>query len=495
MRTWQNGVAAIVITAVMGCTGSASPGQAPNGAPPMAKLSQFDKAQYCDIAVGAAGSLHAVFTEESPSTQTTYLYYRASTDGGRTWSAVKNLSDDETTNDASYSRVMADAQGRVYVVWKYVGRGSLTDGPGGIAPGDLTVRVLEGGTWSPRMLLGDAKVPSFSWFAAKDAAGAVHIVWSQSPKDAALAAPNSGSDTAGLIRQVRMNGSSAPAPVDVIVPKPLLTAQEQATMTAAGHYPPREDTQPRQVGLINLRGYIDAAGKVHFVAEDPGNTMGPGPQVGHRVVLWNGSHMSFLHTYSLSGSPNTFNNPPSLIPDAQGQDHLFRMPEQAETASVRDYLVQNGALGDPTDVLGPSSPKGAIARWQVSSLPGGQIALTAAISEKGGFSQDDLELMVTIRDGQGHWSTPVSLTRNAASQAATRTSTGGGSSVGELVTYSPRFAAVILDADGHRCVLMVNSADTLLSVGNPVANGTGQVATAIGIPGRVDAPQVFFRRW
>ena len=27
-----------------------------------------------------------------------------------------------------------------------------------------------------------------SWFAAKDAAGAVHIVWSQSPKDAALAA-------------------------------------------------------------------------------------------------------------------------------------------------------------------------------------------------------------------------------------------------------------------------------------------------------------------
>ena len=399
MRTWHGGVAAIVIAAVIGCTGSASSGQAPAGAAPMIKLSQFDKARYCDVAVGAAGSLHAVFTEESPSTHVTYLYYRASTDGGRTWSAVKNLSDDETTNDASYSRVIADAQGRVYVVWKYVGHGSNIDGPGGIAPGDLTFRALEGGTWSPRMLLGDAKVPELFLVRRHDAAGAVHIVWSQSPKDAALAAPNSGSDTAGLIRQVRMNGSSAPAPVDVIVPKPLLTPQEQATMTAAGHYPPREDTQPRQVGLINLRGYIDAAGKAHFVAEDPGNTMGPGPQVGHRVVLWNGSHMSFLHIYSMSGSPNTFNSPPSLIPDAQGQDHLFRMPEQAETASVRDYPLQNGAVGDPTDVLGPSTPKGAIARWHASSLPGGQIALTAAISEKGGY-QEDLELMVTIRDAQ-----------------------------------------------------------------------------------------------
>ena len=89
----------------------------------------------------------------------------------------------------------------------------------------------------------------------------------------------------------------------------------------------------------------------------------------------------------------------------------------------------------------------------------------------------------------------MSLTRNAANQSNTRTATGGGSSVGELVTYSPRSDAVILDADGRRCVLMVNSADTLLSIGTPVANGNGQAATALSLPGRVDSPMVFFRRW
>lgn len=496
MRTWHAGVAAIVITAVVGCSGSASssPGQAPAGAAPQVKLSQFDKAQYCDLAAGPGGSLHAVFTEQVPSTYTTYLYYRASTDGGRTWSAVKNLSDDETGNDASYGRVIADAKGRVYVVWKYIAHGSLLDGPGGYGGGALTFRVLEGGAWSPRMRLGDDKIPSFSWFAAKDPAGTVNVVWSQSPKDAAAAAPNSGNNTAGLVRQVRLDGATAPSPIDLIAPKPLLTPEEQATMKAANHYPPYEDTRPREVGLINLRGYIDAAGKAHFVGEDPGIHDGPtSQQTGRRIMLWNGTQLSVLRAYDRFKTVNNFNNPPSLVVDAKGQEHLIRVPEQAETPSVRDYPVQDGALGDAVDVIGPSSAKGAITKWQVSSLPGGQIAVTAAISQKGGYSMEDLELMVTIRDASGHWSAPVSLTRNAADQNFAHKDTGVASSASVSTTYSPRFATVILDADGHPCVLMVNSEDSLIGLGSPALAG-GAVVSSISTA-RVDAPMVFFKRW
>jgi hypothetical protein len=41
---------------------------------------------------------------------------------------------------------------------------------------------------------------------------------------------------------------------------------------------------------------------------------------------------------------------------------------------------------------------------------------------------------------------------------------------------------------------MVNSADTLLGLGNPSVTGSGRVVSALAV-GRVDAPMVFFRRW
>src|SRR5258708_31770380 len=54
---------------------STKPGQSP-----LVKLSQYDRAEFCDLAGGSDGQLHAVFTDQPAYDKPRYLYYRASSD-------------------------------------------------------------------------------------------------------------------------------------------------------------------------------------------------------------------------------------------------------------------------------------------------------------------------------------------------------------------------------------------------------------------------------
>src|SRR5947209_18876097 len=83
---------------------------------------------------------------------------------------------------------------------------------------------------------------------------------------------------ANLVRQAKLDGGTVTAVKDVVVPKPLLTTEEQQKLKSAGKYPTYEDTMPRQEGLINLRGLATAAGTVSFVAQQPGIQDGPPAQ-------------------------------------------------------------------------------------------------------------------------------------------------------------------------------------------------------------------------
>lgn len=478
------GLSLVALTLAGGCRACAAAGSAPT------KLSQYDRAEFCDLALGPDGALHAVFTEQPALDKPKYLYHRTSTDNGKTWSAANNLSDDESGNDASYGRVIVDGSGRLYAVWKYVRKGALLDGPGGIAPGILVFRSLAGGTWSKRVALGDAKIPIFSWFGAVGPDGAAHLVWSQLTKDT----PSTYfvASCANLVRDAVLDGPATKSIKDLTTPKPILSDEQVKQLRAANKPVKYEDTKPTETGLINLRGFVDAQGITRFVAEHPGIKDGPSSQqTGKQIVVWDGTKLTSVYAFEKYQTYNNFNNPPALLPDAAGKPHLLRAPEKSEKPCVRDYPVESDGLGEFTNVILPKSGPGKLANWQVHALPGGKMVVTAALSEKGGYDPDDLDLYVSFFDGKDKWSEPQRVTSNQSKQSGFSKETVAGNTIGALKSHKPKFASVVLASDGKPCLLMVDNEDTIVGISSPGVTGSGRAVTATGSL-RSDNPAVYF---
>lgn len=456
------------------------------------KLSQYDKAQYCDLCVGADGTIHAVYNESPVNGKPNYLYYRASTDGGATWSEAKNLSDDESGDAASYARIIADGKGRVYAVWKSLKPANWLDGPGGAAVGKLYFRCLENGTWSSAKQIGDEKLHMFSWFVAPGPAGAIHVVWSQAGRNNGASAADM-SYYANLTCHARLDGDRLTDQKDLITPKHILTQAEQEALRAQGKNFTYEETVPRQEGLWNLRGYVDAQGVAHFIAEDYGIKSGPSDQqTGSRIVHWDGKQLTPVYEFEKHRTYNNFNNPPFLLVDAQGKEHVLRAPEKAEKAAIRDYAIGQGKLIDPVEAIAVKTGQGIISPWQISQLPGGRMAVMATLSEKGGYSADDAELYVTFSEGGGKWSEPIRVT-NVSTQGKFNYKETGAGTISTSATYRPIFSAIAMCKDGRPGILMVNNESTLFSVGTAAVTGSGRGVLATS-GGRVDSPQVFFKK-
>ena len=179
------------------------------------------------------------------------------------------------------------------------------------------------------------------------------------------------------------------------------------------------------------------------------------------------------------------------LPDAARKPHLIRAPEKSEKPCVRDYPVEGGELGEFTNVILPQSGPGKLANWQVHPLPGGKMAVTAALSEKGGYDPDDLELYVSFFDGAGKWSAPVCVTRNQSKQSGFNKETTAGNTIGALKSHKPRFASVVLARDGKPCLLLVDNEDTIVGVSSTGATTGGWVVTGTGSL-RTDNPAVYF---
>jgi hypothetical protein len=458
--------------------------------PAMLKISQFNHAEYCDLAIGANGALHAIFTDQPSFDKPKYLYYRTSTDNGKTWTVAINLSDDESGDDASYGRLILDASGSLYAAWKYVRKNSLLDGPGGTAPGRLVFRSLVGGSWSKRVTLGDVKLPVFSWFCALAPDGSVHLDWSQVTQDTPPTYISVG--YANLVREAVLDGQVIKSEKNLTTPKPVLTDEQAKQLRAAGKPVKYEDTKPTETGLINLRGFIDAQGTTHFVGESPGIKDGPSSQqTGKQIVVWDGTKLTAVYSFAKYSTYNNFNNPPAVLPDAAGKLHLIRAPEKSEKPCVRDYSVNGAELGDFTNVILPKSGPGKLANWQVHALPGGKIAVTAALSEKGGYDPDDLELYVSFFDGKDKWSTPVCVTSNQSSASGFTKETVAGNTVGALKSHKPRFASVAIAKDGKPCLLIVDNEDTIVGLTSPGVTSSGRVVSGTGSI-RMDNPAVYF---
>jgi hypothetical protein len=460
-----------------GGTGTSASSSVPGKPQEMVKLSKYNLAEYCDLAVGSNGVLHVVFNDSPDTSKPTYLYYRASTDGGATWSEAKNLSDDESGRVASFCRVVMDAKGRVYAIWKYIEHASLIDGPGGNEGGVFVYRCLEGGTWSKAVALNKQPDWGYSFFAAVDSHGVANVVWSQvSPDVGANTHGMGGASIANLVQQVALDGASLGQPKGLVVPERI---KSEAEWKAAGIRPSYDQTGPKQDGIYNLRGYIDGTGVAHFVGERPK------PQ---SLVHFDGKALKMVYTYIPYASGNTFNNPATLLVDADGVDHVIRSPEKSETPCVRDYLVGE-KLSDPTEIIAVKDPgKGAIFNWQVAQGPKGKIAVMCSLSQTGKVSPDDVELYVSFSDGKGKWSTPQVVTNNAASQ-----SFKANNGVAAGTTYNPHFSVLAFDKDGHPYMAMVNNARTLSGINTVGITGSGQAVTGMA-SFSTSATAVYFKK-
>ncbi len=119
------------------------------------------------IAVDSKDTLHVVWHDYTPGPPE--IYYKRSTDGGTTWSAVKRLT---WTPDGSYEPAIAiDSSNNLHVVWH-----DYTSGP----PEIYYKRSTDGGaTWSSAQRLTWTSASSYNPVIAIDSGGTLHVVWSE----------------------------------------------------------------------------------------------------------------------------------------------------------------------------------------------------------------------------------------------------------------------------------------------------------------------------
>ncbi|HZZ43292.1 MAG TPA: hypothetical protein VFE58_10165 [Tepidisphaeraceae bacterium] len=475
----------LTVCAVMVCgCKKTSAGAPPEGASAgaatsaLVKVNKYGYAVFCDVAAGANGALHAVFTDAPEYGKAPYLYYATSSDHGATWSDPKNLSDDESGFPVGFCKVAVDGKGRVYAIWKYVMDHGM-EGPGGNGGGELCFRCLDGGTWSKTVRLNKLPHACFSYFVASDAHGSPNIVWSQPALDAvnqqyALVTPS----IADLVNQATLDGGAMPAIRGVIVPDPILNEQQ---LRARNLPPDYAHLNPKHDGLYNLRGYIAPDGRPHFIGENVDDKS---------LRHFDGRTLTTIYTPNpaVYASFNTFMEPASLLVDAAGQEHVIRMPEKPEIPCIRDYLL-SGTISDPVPAIQvKDAGTGTVFDFSAFQGPGGHMVVLCGLSETEKIMPKQEDLYAVASEGKQQWNAPTAITDNTHSG----TSTAGNGAV-TVTTYQPRFASMCFDAQGHACILFVSEESKAFGV-NTVSVTAGGRAVQGMIGGSTGTSSVMFRR-
>lgn len=431
-------------------------------------LSEHDAANWSDLAVGTDGTLHAVF-QDTPKGGVAGIYHRASSDGGASWSAPHRLN--ERDHHAGVPRVAVDGQGRLYAFWKDMsaheggwmaaGTGdSLAGGPYGRP---LMARVLDGGTWSePFRVSASAQV--VSWFPAVDPAGAVHVVWAENIKS-----PNGYQTTnPALVLQARVAGAQAEAPKEVYRGKPDGVPEDY------------DGTAWYYESLLGLRGYVDAQGVAHWVAARRG-----GRADETELAHWNGTAFQKLMSYDAYAG-GIYYNPPELVLDASGREHVLVQDGKGERKGLLDFLVGEAT---PRVVRQAQDATGELKTFQVARGRDGRLAAMMAFRDTNAPGSE-FDLFVSRYEG-GDWTPAVNVTSNA--QRGTYKEFGDRADGTQVsTTYEPAFSAGVFDAQGRLNLALVNQEKLYVN--------TTRTGTYMGEPvratdgGVVALPKVFFVR-
>jgi hypothetical protein len=444
------GMALLLVSCAPGANTPGQVGQAAQNAmagkpPNLAKLSQFDHASYVDVLPGPDKTIHVLYEEKPASKDVFQVYYRASTDGGKSWSDAVNLSEVDPKRQAGTIRLGLDGQNRLYAFWKAFTQDLIVKEPivSTADGGSLVYRVLDKGTWSALAQIGNANAVH-AWFPAGTASGQVNVVWSETT----VVQPEVGGPVPagrGELYQGAVNGTAATAK--------LLFSGKRLTNAVGTVIADSYDS---------LQGVVDPQGTVRFVAQKSAAATPYAPD----IVYWDGTSEKVLWPLSQTSKLNNPNvNPaPRLLVDEQGRDHVIYWDQMADHPAVVDHPIGAGA---PTTLFRTNDVKGQLLNLEAYGGPhGAMIALVGASDT--GESAPDLSIMVY---SGGTWGKPVNLTNNAAltSLKSAETDPTNGANVAQLITYSPVFASAGFDPDGHIDIAMINSADVQTSALTPTA--------------------------
>ena len=482
--------AMVAVALPLGCGRTDAVGQTPaSGDTPseMVKLSTFGLAQYCSIATGLDGTIHALFTDSRKYGSPHYVYYRASADGGATWSDAKNLSDDESGLGTSWCQIKVDAAGRAYAIWKYVDENTALDGPGGNSGGVVAFRCLDGGTWSRTQRFGDDHHEAVAWCAMNAPDGKVRVLYTQLQADIVdhdrKTSGNISGNVANDLAMLTLDGANPATRTPILTAKPLPTPAEIQARHEAGKDFTYEASHIQRDGLWNLRGYVAEDGRPHFIAERY-QASSSEPKT---IVRYDGQKLATFYEYKNSSMGNTFSEPPAFFRAADGKEHFVRKPEASESEVIRDYVVDNGTPGDPTDVIANPSDKTKIFHWQANALADGRIAAFAALSPKGMYDDAD-DLYVAIGDGRGKWGAPLNVTDNDA-----RAKSFAKAAVSQSSSYQPESAEAASLKGGDVGVIMVNTDHTITGLNTVAITGSGRAVEGLSSTSS-SSPYVFFTK-
>jgi hypothetical protein len=413
------------------------------------KLSQHDVAIVSpSMTVAPDGTIHVAFVEQHRTTYANAIYHRSSTDGGKTWTEAKNLSEDMPNIDVGRCQVLVDARNRVYVIWRS-GMGQydrVSGNPSGDARSNLWFRELEGGKWTRIKPIGETVTSEtqwnsvFSYFAALDAAGRVHVLWNVSPDkwhpELTVNHVHSNGIGNGLVFQSILDGASAGTPREAFLPVIISPS------------PGQEYFGPSCDSLDAMNGYVDAAGEAHFVT-----TFTTPKETAvlhlHFELIENGNagQKTDFPELSFHGCKDI----PTLLVDAEGRRHVIALYLAGEHPNIRDYLL--GSDDEPTVIRAAVGLNGIIDGFQAYQGPGGRMVVIMQMNDTGErFAGDNF---VSISTGDGKWSVPVNVTNNAGRKTFHNTETSAQSNVAVATSCLPGPGAVAFDRDGHLLLIMV----------------------------------------
>ncbi|PKL80035.1 MAG: hypothetical protein CVV27_01060 [Candidatus Melainabacteria bacterium HGW-Melainabacteria-1] len=389
----------------------------------LVELSELDNSRYAATAIDAAGTIHALFTE-LPSGGKSTLFYRASADGGNTWSENLNLSQDDRSHAVGVPHLAVDGQGRVYAVWKIMEESDTQDSiRGGAYGAPLVYRVLENGRWSAAQRI-DSKGLVRSWFLAVDPTGQAHAVWVEN----GVASDGYKTIAAARFAQAELTGTSIGAERELYAPGP---------------------SNPADPGYIwrlpnygGLRGYVDAQGKAHWTAYKIPTDQSEDESV---IVHWDGAQERELKSYvNYASFVGPYYNPPELLLDDQGREHILLQDVKAPRQTLRD-LQPDGSF----ETVYATSPQSEIRSFQVVHGPAGEAA--ALMTIKDASADNPAFGLYVSRLQNGTWSAPVDLTDNAVRILRQADSTAADG----MRFFEPFYASGAFDAQGRLNLVMV----------------------------------------
>lgn len=476
---WLHGALAAVALTLTGCPDTPTtpgPGQVsqdadgnatltdPSGKPlPFTKLSELDTARFADTAIGADGTLHVIFSEQ-PRGGKAMVFYRASTDGGATWSPTLNLSEVDRGRAAGVPHIAVDKQGRVYAAWKAM-KESVTEDSlrGGAYGAPLVFRVLEGGQWSDLKTV-DTNGLVRSWFMAVDPTGQAHVVWVEN----GIAAGGYKTILASRFAQATLTGTT-------VGPEKELLAAAPANPDDSGHL-------WRLPDYGGVRGYVDATGTAHWSAYKVPVDKG---EEAAMLVLWDGKRERESIKYADYASfVGPYYNPPELVVDAQGDEHVLLQDAKGATPGLLDLRLKTGQPA----VVHATAPKSEFKTFQVVKGQRGEVAALMTYKDAAA-AKPTFDLFVS-RLESGAWTKPVNVTNNAL-RASYKEIRGSGANSAEVsVSYEPSYASGAFDAAGRLNLVMVNDEKASISTNSLGAYDGDLVNVVQG--GLVVNPQVLF---